>query len=81
MNAKDKHICIKKRAECKKLGLNKYYTGEPCIRGHIAERYVSTGLCVQCIKEPNDHVIVRVPKRHVSFIKSILAALEIDDSV
>jgi hypothetical protein len=27
------------------LGLKRYFTGEPCKRGHIAERNVRSGLC------------------------------------
>ena len=27
----------------------RYFTGRPCKRGHIAERYVSTGACVACL--------------------------------
>lgn len=29
-------------------GKTRYYTGTPCKQGHIAERYVSTGGCVEC---------------------------------
>jgi len=32
-------------------GLQKYFTGEPCINGHIAERYIRKGNpCVECIR-------------------------------
>lgn len=34
-----------------KLGERKYFTGLPCKRGHIAERYASTRECVICAKE------------------------------
>lgn len=36
------------RKEAKELGLKKYFTGKPCKRGHIAERFVSAGRCVEC---------------------------------
>jgi hypothetical protein len=29
-------------------GLNKYFTGVPCKQGHICERYIRNGGCVQC---------------------------------
>lgn len=29
-------------------GLKRYYTGKPCIHGHIAERYCASGRCAQC---------------------------------
>lgn len=32
-------------------GLRRYFTGKPCLNGHIAERYISTGSCVVCAKE------------------------------
>ena len=32
-------------------GLQKYFTGEPCINGHIAERFIRKGNpCVECIR-------------------------------
>ena len=36
------------RAEAKALGLKHYFTGKPCKRGHVAERYVSGNGCVEC---------------------------------
>jgi len=30
-------------------GLNRFYTGKPCKQGHIAQRYVSGGACVECM--------------------------------
>src|SRR5208337_843427 len=44
------------RASCRKeaqmLGLDRYYTGKPCIlRGHICERYTPSGHCVECQRE------------------------------
>lgn len=32
-------------------GLTRYFTGEPCKHGHVAERMVSTATCVVCLKE------------------------------
>ena len=40
----------KTRAEAKRIGATHYFTGEPCIRGHIALRKTK-GACVDCIKE------------------------------
>jgi hypothetical protein len=36
------------RPEAKALGLKRYFTGVPCRREHICERYVSTKHCVTC---------------------------------
>lgn len=34
--------------EAAKRGLNKYYTGRACKRGHKSERWTLNGACVQC---------------------------------
>lgn len=34
--------------EAKALGLNRYFTGKPCKRGHVAQRYAPNGTCLQC---------------------------------
>ena len=36
------------RAEAIARGLNKFFTGKPCKRGHISEKYVDNYGCVQC---------------------------------
>lgn len=33
------------------LGLQHYFTGKPCKRGHLSKRYVSNGCCRECKKE------------------------------
>jgi len=38
------------RYEAHRLGLLRYYTGKPCIRGHICERITSTYACLKCHK-------------------------------
>lgn len=40
----------KTRAEAKALGAKFYFTGEPCVRGHIALRKTK-GSCLECVKE------------------------------
>ena len=32
----------------KAAGLKRYYTGKPCLRGHISERAVSGQSCLEC---------------------------------
>lgn len=32
------------------LGLQRYFTGKPCVKGHIAERKVGNGCCTECSK-------------------------------
>lgn len=43
-------MVILTRQECLSLGLKKYFTGKPCKRGHIAERW-HWGHCTICWKE------------------------------
>jgi hypothetical protein len=35
-------------ADAKALGLKRYFTGMPCKHGHIADRLVSNGTCMNC---------------------------------
>jgi hypothetical protein len=36
------------RSEAKQQNLKRYFTGEPCKRGHIAERITAKSYCVEC---------------------------------
>lgn len=38
------------RAEAKAAGAPLFFTGRECRRGHLAQRYVAQGLCVECAK-------------------------------
>lgn len=50
------------RAEAKALGLPRYFTGHPCKSGHVRERLVSNGVCLDCLREKQ--------KRHYALAKS-----------
>src|SRR5882762_7363285 len=39
------------RSEAKASGLLRYFTGKPCKHGHVEERLVSNGACLQCRKD------------------------------
>lgn len=39
------------RKEAMTLGLTKYFTGKPCVNGHVAERYTCNKTCVVCEAE------------------------------
>lgn len=41
-------IAVISRAEAKAQGLKRYFTGEPCVHGHVAERFAQGGGCVEC---------------------------------
>lgn len=36
------------KKKAKETGLKRYFTGKPCRRGHILERFVSSGACIKC---------------------------------
>ena len=38
------------REDARKQGLARYYTHEPCNKGHFAERVVHSGICIDCIE-------------------------------
>lgn len=40
---------IRSRDEAQNNGLVRFYTGTPCGRGHLSERFVSNGACVECV--------------------------------
>jgi 5-methylcytosine-specific restriction endonuclease McrA len=33
--------------------LSRYFTGKPCVHGHISERYTKTRICVECCRTTN----------------------------
>lgn len=39
---------LRTRQEAKERGLNKFFTGRPCRRGHVSPRYTSCNLCCAC---------------------------------
>jgi len=44
-------LTIITRSDARAQGLKRYFTGEPCKRGHIAERHVSNLTCMTCSVE------------------------------
>jgi hypothetical protein len=39
------------REEAIERGLRRYFTGQPCKRGHVGERYTLNAGCLQCMNE------------------------------
>lgn len=37
------------REDAYRSGQQRFFTGKPCKQGHLAQRYVSTGSCVECM--------------------------------
>lgn len=58
------------RAEAKALQSVRYHTGKPCIRGHVAERFTSTGQCLECVKEHNKSWSEKNPEKVAAAQKS-----------
>ncbi len=44
-------MVILTRSAAIEAGVNRYYTGKPCKRGHLAERVTSTSTCIICKQE------------------------------
>jgi len=42
-------VMIVSREEAKSNGLRRFFTGDPCKNGHVAERYTKTGHCTECL--------------------------------
>ncbi len=41
---------IQLRQDAIRNNSRRYFTGKPCLRGHITERFVSTASCIECMK-------------------------------
>lgn len=41
------------KAEAREIGLSLYATGKACCRGHVTNRYTSSGRCAECVREEN----------------------------
>src|SRR5258708_25523549 len=44
------------RADAKAQDLMKYFTGQPCIFGHITHRWTNSGRCTQCDEDKRNGV-------------------------
>lgn len=49
------------RAQAKRQGMKRYFTGKLCPRGHISERYVSAGSCCECHHEKGARLYAEDP--------------------
>ena len=41
---------IMTRKEAKEAGLPRFFSGKPCLRGHLTERHTSSNQCVECAR-------------------------------
>ena len=47
------------KKEAKNLGVSRFFTGRPCHRGHVAERWARSGNCIACGQEDNAAIMAR----------------------
>lgn len=45
------HVKVIGRLAAAKAGLKFFYTGKACSKGHVAQRYTSSGTCVECQRQ------------------------------
>lgn len=59
--------CVSRKNAIQK-GLAKYYTGKPCRRGHVAERYTA-GACVECVSERKAELYQQNREKILAYMK------------
>lgn len=55
------------REEARKRGLKRYFTGEPCKHGHVAERWVANTGCTVCLLAANSKKRPRDPEKKKAY--------------
>lgn len=58
------------RADAQAKGLKRFFTGEPCMRGHIAERQTTNGRCFECSKQTSRNYRARNPDKTRALTKN-----------
>lgn len=81
---------IVSKLEAKAAGLKRFMTGRACRNGHVAERYVTSGACVECdrklwqrVRPKLDtevrRILIRMPKNQpdarIAFLEKRLQAV------
>jgi hypothetical protein len=68
------------RHDAEKQGLKRYFTGQPCNAGHIADRYVNNHTCVDCMKARMDpaNIVARAAKPRATKIGQYLGWNPVD---
>ena len=62
------------RAQAKVAGLPRYFTGKPCPRTHIAERFTASGSCRLCGNAQSDDTHRANPKKYKALQRAWTAA-------
>lgn len=61
------------RESARSLGLKRYFTGKPCMWGHVDERWVASGTCIQCVLQRHrteEYREVFNPQERVSWLRN-----------
>lgn len=69
------------KAEAKTLGLNQFFTGIPCAKGHIAPRYTRMANCVVCSAEASLAWQKRMYLNSGDFYRSYVRELRYKDPI
>jgi 5-methylcytosine-specific restriction endonuclease McrA len=65
------------RQVAKERGISKFFTGVPCIRGHISDRFTKQGNCVMCQRRANSvHYKKTLKRRRQTEIRDRVLATE-----
>ncbi len=51
------------RQEAKEQGLSRYFTGKPCKRGHVCERFIKSTHCIECGNVRSKKYVQENPER------------------
>ena len=55
-------------------GLKRFFTGEPCRHGHVSERWVNDGKCIECGKVLNAKFHSKNPEKHKGYMRKYYEA-------
>lgn len=56
-------------SEAKAKGLKRYFTGKPCIHGHVEERHIN-GSCIKC----HEDSVARYREKNADAVRASVAA-------
>ena len=59
------------RQEAKDRGLTRYFTGEPCLRGHYWYRWTKSAQCTKCVRKTDPFVFVAMRAKVVRQRKAV----------
>ena len=67
-------LAVISKADAVSKGVARYFTGKPCRRGHVSERFVSAGACVECQYKNGAELYLRQREKAIARQKAYRAA-------